>query len=84
MTVYPAIVLFEVGVNVKGSFYLVIYGKHANGYFCCIPNWGVGCEMAEPSDTFYNTERLVCACFHKDTAKELAKTIKNVFKELKQ
>lgn len=55
---YPAKVLFEISVDADGNNFLVIYGKHINGGFCCIPNWGIGCEMGEPSDTFYNYESL--------------------------
>lgn len=55
---YVAKVLFEISIDIGGSNYLVIYGRHINGYFCCIPNWSFGCEMAEPADIFYNTEKL--------------------------
>lgn len=55
---YKASVLFEASIDTCGSNYLVIYGKHANGYFCAIPNWAVCCEMAEPSDFLYNREKL--------------------------
>ena len=74
--------LFEADVSVNGYSYLVIYGKHINGYYCCIPNWQVGCEMAEPSDTFYNTERLQGAGIHGDTARELAKAIREIYNAL--
>lgn len=49
---------FEISVSTCGCYYLVIYGKHVNGYFCCIPNWNIACEMAEPSDVFYNSSKL--------------------------
>lgn len=73
---YDVQALFEISVDVRGCNYLVIYGKHVNGYFCCIPNWKAGCEMAEPSDTFYNAEKLRGAGFSGETAKELAALIR--------
>lgn len=44
MKQYTVEALFEVSFNANGSHFLVIYGKHGNGGFCCIPNWGLGCE----------------------------------------
>ena len=78
---YVASVLFEISVEVRGDFYLVIYGKHINGYFCCIPNWCIGCEMAEPDDIFYNTEKLLGAGAPEYSAKDIAKSIKKAVEE---
>lgn len=74
-TKYGAKVIFEASIDTNGNNYLVIYGKHINGYFCCIPNWKVGCEMAEPSDTYYNFNKLVEAGIQEAAAKEIAKDI---------
>lgn len=49
---------FEISVSTCGCNFLVIYGKHVNGYFCCIPNWNIACEMVEPSNVFYNRSKL--------------------------
>ena len=51
---YPVEALLEISVDFNGSNYLLIYGSHVNGCFCCIPNWGIGCEMADPYDPFFN------------------------------
>lgn len=78
---YEAKVQFEVGINCMGNYYLVIFGHHINGCFCAIPNWDVSCEMAEPADVFYNTERLQgTGKFNAATAKALAKEIYNASK----
>lgn len=82
-TIWGANVIFEADISVNGYSYLTIYGKHANGYFCCIPNWNIGCEMAEPSDTFYNSEKLQHAGMEKETAVELAKAIYQIYTKLK-
>lgn len=48
----------EFEVQSRGSYYHVIIEKHDYGNYVCIPNWEVGCELADYSDTFWNTERL--------------------------
>lgn len=78
---FEASVIFEATIDTCGSCYLVIYGRHINGYFCAIPNFGISCEMAEPSDTFYNTERLIGAGVVERAARELAKAIKEIVNE---
>jgi hypothetical protein len=55
---HSANVRFEISVNVGGSSYLVIFGEHVNGLFCCIPNHKVSCEMTYPVDTGYNANAL--------------------------
>ena len=79
---YEAKVLFEASIDTCGSNYLVIYGEHINGYFCCIPNWNVSCEMAEPTDVFYNRERLLNtdAGIGMNAADALAKAIRDTHK----
>ncbi len=42
----------------KGSLFHVIIGPQENGHFLCIPNWQIGCELAEYGDTFWNRERI--------------------------
>lgn len=71
----------EIGVNIPGhGYFLVIYGKHANGYFCALPSWNYACEMADPDDTFYNTERLSGAGLSESTAKTIVQCIKEAVK----
>ena len=78
---FEARVIFEANINVCGSCYLVIFGRHINGYFCAIPNFGLSCEMAEPSDTFYNTESLIGVGVWEKAAQELAKAIREIVKD---
>lgn len=84
ITLFEANVIFEANINVNGSCFLVIYGKHANGYFCAIPNWGVACEMCEPRDTFYNTEKLSSVGLQGNTAYTLAQEIKRIVAHLQK
>ena len=51
-------ICFEHDIAWNGHSFLVIYGKHINGHYIAIPNWGVCCEAGYPRDSFYNTERL--------------------------
>ena len=75
-TIFDASVIFEANVSAGGNCYLVIYGRHVNGYFCAIPNyWKISCEMAEPSDRFYNERKLIDAGIYPNDAKEICKAI---------
>lgn len=81
---FEASVLFEASIDLNGSNYLVIYGKHINGYFICIPNWGISCEAAEPSDVFYNARNL-CKngiSIVESEAKALAQAIKQISEKI--
>lgn len=79
-TEWNAQVLFEREVSVNGWGGLVIYGKHVNGYFCCVPG-EYGVEMSEPTDTFYNTEKLMHAGAPECLARGIALAIKNISEE---
>lgn len=73
---YEASAFFNALFSINGEFYAVIYGEHINGYFCCIPDHGIGCEMAEPEDVFYNTRSLVSGGLDRNTAKCISESIK--------
>lgn len=72
----------EVGINYNGSHYLIIYGKHINGWFIASPNWQFCVEAAHPDDDFYNTEKLSMVIKDVETACFIAKAIKDHFNEL--
>ena len=78
MRFFEASVIFEASIDANGSNFLTIFGRHANGYFCAIPNWGIACEMAEPSDTYYNANRLRSVKLGEKTAYLLAQEIKRI------
>ena len=71
---YPVTANTEFSVDIKGNSFLVIYGTHINGGFCCIPNWQFGCEMGPPDDISYNAEML-SRRFDPETAKVIACSI---------
>ena len=48
----------EFEVTARGSTFHLLVGKHSYGKYLCIPNWGIGTEMASLSDCFWNRERL--------------------------
>ena len=77
---YEAKVLFERRISVNGWSGLVIYGKHVNGYFCCVPG-EYGAEMSEPADTFYNAEKLTGAGAPGWLARGIALAIKHISEE---
>ena len=77
---YPAQANKEISVEVGRTGYLIIYGTHVNGGFCCIPNWGFGCEMGQPEDVGYNKEQLGMM-FADSVAEALACAIRDAFAE---
>lgn len=80
---YEANVIFESNIAVGGWTYLVIYGKHINGYYCCIPNWNYGCEMAEAAQVSYNTDKLIQCGVKEEVAEALAKAIEYKVEQIK-
>lgn len=71
----------EVSIDWDGNNFLVIYGKHINGWFIAIPNWQYSTEAGCPSDTFYNTERLARVLDEK-VAKAIAEALHEHWKSL--
>ncbi len=70
-----ASVIFEISISYNGYSYLIIYGKHINGYYCCLPRWGWCCKMAEPTNICYNTKSLTKTGIDKDVAEVIANAI---------
>lgn len=79
---YPVKVLFEISVDFDGNNYLVIYGTHINGGFCCIPNWDIASEMGDPSDTFFNSEALMRSRLSKGAARAIAAAIRDAANQI--
>lgn len=51
----------EAVVTARGSSFHLVFGPHSYGHFVCIPNWGIGAELANPADTLWNYESLTRA-----------------------
>ena len=50
---------YEVDVETMGYSFHLIFGKQIHGWFLCIPNWNIGCELADPSDRNWNLNSLL-------------------------
>jgi hypothetical protein len=48
----------ELIISSRGSKMHIVVGKYAQGNYLCIPMQGVGCELADLSDEFWNSERI--------------------------
>ncbi|CUX40150.1 MAG: hypothetical protein H2212_09325 [Ruminococcus sp.] len=48
----------EINISARGSTFHAIIGAHSYNNFICVPNWGIGTELAGLSDRFWNLERL--------------------------
>jgi hypothetical protein len=75
---FKASVLFEASIAVEGVTYLIIYGKHINGYFCSLPGRKWGCEMADPEEVAYNRDKLMDCGASEKVAHALAEAIRFV------
>lgn len=65
----------HITVEYNGNSYSVIFGRYINGGFFSIPNWDVGGELGQFSDTFWNTESLSRALKSNRAAKVIAMAI---------
>ena len=66
-------VMFEHSVDIGDYSYLILFGRHINGGFICIPNYNIGIEAACVPDAIgYNTDQLVRAGLDQDAAKAIA------------
>ena len=48
----------EAEVTARSSYFHIILGHHRFGNYLCIPNWGIGIEMAGFDDKFWTMEKL--------------------------
>lgn len=72
----------EFSVDWNGFNFLIIYGKHINGWFIAITNWNVCVEAVEPSDECYNATKLARANFHDEAPSYLARAIREHWEKL--
>ena len=49
---------WEVGIRGRGTYFHAVVGKYQYGNYICIPGHGVGCELSDHADVFWNQERL--------------------------
>lgn len=49
---------YEVFLYDSGNSYHMIFGRQAVGRFLCIPNWGIGCDLASYDDIHWNETSL--------------------------
>lgn len=49
----------EMEVSARDSYFHIICGRHKYGLYLCVPNWGIGTEVASLGDRFWNLERLL-------------------------
>ena len=74
----------HIGVDFNGNYYSVIFGQYINGGFFSIPNWNIGGELGEFSDTFWNEESLSRVLKSKKVAKVIALAIAEYAEKNKQ
>lgn len=80
---YGVFGVHEISVDWNGFNFLVIYGKHAGGWFVAIPNWKKCVESAEPSDYQHNAKKLSSSFDDTDMGEALATAIKEHWEGLR-
>ncbi len=50
---------YEAVVEACGSSFHLVFGHKESGMFLCIPDWNIGCEVAELSDRRWNLKSLM-------------------------
>lgn len=77
----------EISVDANGFNFLVIYGRHINGWYIAIPNHGICTEAAHPvKEVIYNMEKLSSASDInvRNAAASIAKAVKKHWEELRK
>lgn len=65
----------EISVDFNGNNFLIIFGRHINGGYFAIVNWGVSGELGQPTDVYYNSHSIGHALDNYDAGKALAEII---------
>ncbi|MCR5836494.1 MAG: hypothetical protein K6G88_08300 [Lachnospiraceae bacterium] len=69
-------IYFEQSIDIGNYSYLVVFGYHINGGYICIPNWNIGCELADSiGEQLYNVGKLTGAGLDKEVAKQICEYI---------
>lgn len=75
---------YEFFIDWNGFNFLIIYGKHKNGWFIAIPNWNVCTEEGEPSDVAYNDTKIAQTHIQKIAPMYLAQAITEHWESVKE
>lgn len=66
----------EFSVDWNGWNFFIIYGKYNGGWFIAIPNWKICVEATEPTNIYYNIDKLSQAFNDHDKGKNVAEAIR--------
>lgn len=78
---YSTSIVFEHEIQFNGYSFLVIFGRHVNGGFIAIPNWGICCEASADGSYLYNTEKLNSTGLDLKSSETIARYISDFFKK---
>ncbi len=67
----------ELKIQVEEQKFLVIYGRHINGYYIALPGQYISCEALGPDDVRQNTKYLSQAGLRSDYAEVVCTAIKD-------
>lgn len=81
---HGAFTAHEISVDWNGWRFDVVYGKRKNGWFIAIPNWNVCIEAPEPTDIYYNTNKLSEALMDYNKGYVVAGAVKEHWEEFEK
>lgn len=74
----------ELSADWNGFNFLIIYGRHINGWFITFPNWNKCTEAGEPTDVAYNATKIAQTHIHNEAPMYLARAIKEHWEGLEK
>ena len=80
---YGKIEAHEISVDWNEWNFLVIYGKHINGWFIAVPNWKICVEATTPNNVNYNASKLGEKFSYYERGEAIALAIKEHWEGLK-
>ena len=67
----------EISVDWNGYSFLIIYGQHKNNeWFIAFPEWKICVRATEPTNIYYNIEKLSDAFNDREKGKNVAEAIR--------
>ncbi len=69
-------IYFEDCLRIDNNFYYLIVGRHANGGFIALPEWGVSCQASLHITGYdYNRDNLIAHGLDPDIAEAIARYV---------
>ena len=65
-------IYFAHKVKIGQNAYFIIFGRHVNGYFVALPEWGIACNVEYGANLYCEPGNLIAVGVQEDEAKAIA------------